>query len=106
LNFHINWCCVVIKNIAVSDRIGSVLFLCVILLFPSSTIRFHLKPAKKLKMKKKQGGTPLPLDILDRLPDKVIAQQLRRLEPKSISRMTALANARGALSPSVEDGGE
>lgn len=48
-------------------------------------------------MKKKSGGNPLPLDILERLPDKLITRQLRRLEPKSISRMTALANARGSL---------
>ena len=32
--------------------------------------RYHLKPAKKIKMRKK-GDRPLPLDILERLPDKV-----------------------------------
>ena len=51
---------------------------------------------------KKRSGNPLILDILDRLPDKKVMRQLRRLEPKSISRMTAMANARGDLGDGEE----
>mmetsp|Transcript_16758 Transcript_16758/g.49278 ORF Transcript_16758/g.49278 Transcript_16758/m.49278 type:complete len:1109 (+) Transcript_16758:133-3459(+) len=65
--------------------------------------RFHLKSAKVIKSTKGRKGGPLPLDILDRLPDTIIMRQLRRLEPRSISRMAALQNRLGAAATDDDD---
>eukprot|EP00041_Stephanoeca_diplocostata_P006553 m.88112 g.88112 ORF g.88112 m.88112 type:complete len:96 (+) comp16429_c0_seq4:70-357(+) len=56
--------------------------------------RYNLK-TKKVKTKK-SSAKPLPIDILERVPDSIEIRQKRRLAPQAVSQM-ALEKARATV---------